>query len=128
LSELTPEEIVAAAIGLLVVIGGVTIVLAKLVHKLGFNKCPDECPDPECKNVVAETKTLTETVKNDALEARLAASKARDSIIVLQNDMTHVKNTLEQKRIKIEGLQTDTTEIKTDVKWIVKAIQAKNKL
>ena len=25
---------------------------------------------------------------------------------------------LEQKRLKIESLQTDTTEMKTDVKWI----------
>jgi hypothetical protein len=42
--------------------------------------------------------------------------------------MKSVEGILEQKRVKIEGLQTDTTEIKTDVKWIVREIRKRNDL
>ena len=123
---MTPEKIGAAIVGALALIGGVAIMLMKLWSKLGFGKCPEECPDPNCQNFVQETRDNAAAAKENAAAAAVAVVKAEKSIIKLQEGQNHVREILEQKRIKIEGLQQDTTEIKTDVKWIVRELQKGN--
>jgi hypothetical protein len=119
LGELSHEQIIAAVIGLLAVIGGVIIMLSQIFKKLGIVKCHDVCPEPQCQDLVKETR-------DNAAMAADAVIKSRESIIALQQGQKHVQEALEQKRIKIEGLQKDTTEIKTDVKWIVRELRHQN--
>ena len=123
---MTPEKVGAAIVGALVLIGGVAIMLMKLWSKLGFGKCPDECPDPHCQSFVKETRDNAIAARENAAAAAIAVVNAEKSIIKLQEGQNYVSEILEQKRIKIEGLQTDTTEIKTDVKWIVRELQKRN--
>jgi hypothetical protein len=120
---MTPEQTIGAAIGALVVIGGGSVALGTLLKRFGIGKCPEECPDPMCKSFVKATKEHSATAESNAKAAADAVIKAEKSIIKLQEGQNHVSEILEQKRIKIEGLQQDTTEIKTDVKWIVREIQ-----
>jgi hypothetical protein len=77
------------------------------------------CPEPQCQGLVQEAR-------DNAAAAKEAVIKSRESIILLQVGMKNVEGILEQKRVKIEGLQTDTTEIKTDVKWIVMELRRRN--
>jgi len=102
---MTPEQIIGATVGALIVIGGGTIAVLTFLKRFGMSKCPEVCPEPECKAVVGNT---------------------HDKVTVLIEGQNNVKEALENKRKKIEGLQTDTTVIMTDVKWIVKELQRQN--
>jgi hypothetical protein len=121
----TPEQIVGAIVGALIVIGGGTMAIFTLFKKFGIGTCPDVCPEPQCQDLVRETRDNAKLAKENAATAADAVVK---SIISLQAGMKSVEGILEQKRVKIEGLQTDTTEIKTDVKWIVREIRKRNDL
>ncbi len=102
---MTPQEIGAATIGALVVLGAGAMAVIGFWKKLGIGRCPETCPDSECQSVVQSTHT---------------------EVVKLTAGQNNLKEQLEQKRIKIEGLQSDTTEIKTDVKWIVRELRGRN--
>ncbi|MHC4707251.1 MAG: hypothetical protein ACYS8I_09220 [Planctomycetota bacterium] len=116
---MTPDQIVGATIGALIVIGGGTVGVYTFFKKIGLGKCPDVCPEPQCQGLVQEAR-------DNARDAKAAVIKSRESIISIQGRLNNVGQILEQKRVKIEGLQTDTTEIKTDVKWIVRELRRRN--
>ena len=124
---MTSEEIGAAIIGGLVLLGGVAIMLGKLWSKLGFGKCPDECPDPHCQSFVKETRDHAADAKTNAAAAAKAVVNAEKSIIKLQEGQDQVREILERKRVKIEALQETSTEIKTDVKWLVNEYRRNSK-
>jgi hypothetical protein len=116
----TPEQIIGATIGALVVIGGGTVAIFSLLKKLGITgSCLGECPDPKCQGFVQETR-------DNAVAAAEAVINARESISALKQGQDDVRVILDRKRIKIEELTESTTEIKTDVKWIVRELSDKN--
>ena len=100
---MTHEELGAAIIGFLVIVGLAGLGIMGLLKKLGFLKppCSTDCPDPDCKNQLIKTM-----------------GKTHDKVLLLEQGQGFVMKRLEQKRLKIESLQTDTTEMKNDVKWI----------
>ena len=119
---MTHEELGAAIVSFLVVMGLVGLGIVALFKKFGFGKnCVEACPDPSCQGFVKETR-------DNAALAATAVVQARESIIKLQEGQNYVTKILDQKRVKIEVLQQDTAEIKTDVKWLVQAFRKKNNL
>jgi hypothetical protein len=130
---MTHEELGAVIVGILVLVGlaglGMVGLLKKLGITIGKKECAnsiDGCPDPSCQSFVKETRDNAKLARDNAALAANAVLKAKESIIKLQEGQNNVTKILDQKRIKIEGLQNDTTEIKTDVKWIVRELQKKN--
>ena len=115
MGKLTHEQIVLAVIGLLAVIGGVLIVLSQLFKRLNIFSQETPAEIVPCPHI--------DSVKPVCVTAQSGIS---DRLITLENGMNVVKETLENKRVRIENLATDVTTIKTDVKWIVRELSGKN--
>ena len=58
---MTHEELGAAIIGFLVIVGLAGLGIVGILKKLGFLKppCSTDCPDPECKNQLIKTMGKT---------------------------------------------------------------------
>jgi hypothetical protein len=92
---------VGAVIAGFVVLGGAIVGIGTIVKKI----IPDKCPDTECQKMLHKTHAQT---------------------IQLKEGQNFVRDTLEVKRKKIEALQQDVAEIKTDTKWIVSELKRQN--
>jgi len=100
---MTHEELTAAIIGALVLIGLAGLGMVGIFKKLGFLKppCNTACPDPDCKNQIIK-----------------AMGKTHEKVVLLEQGQQNVTSRLDNKRKQIAKIQETTTETKTDVKWI----------